>query len=150
MQKSEFWRNFWRRRKQFIDRKQQTRFAFEILFIVILFPFLFYTLVIIPPFSTMLLGKSAESLSVLFENQLNMIGSVWWVVVFILVYIALLSVWMSHRIFGPIYRLSQAVKAKLRGEEKIHCKLRKGDYFVDFASELEQLINDNKNKPSNE
>ncbi len=71
---NEFWRNFWRRKTKFIDRKQQTRFAIEVLVIMVLFPILFFTLVIVPPFSTIFLGKNAEVLSTLFINQLNMIA----------------------------------------------------------------------------
>lgn len=146
---SEFWRNFRRRKTKFIDRKQQTRFAIEVLVIMVLFPLLFYILVIIPPFSTIFLGKNAEVLSALFINQLYMIKSVWWVVVFVLVYVAILSVFMSHKIFGPIYRLSQAIRQKLNGEENIHCRLRKGDYFADFADLLRELIELDKNAAQN-
>jgi hypothetical protein len=137
---NEFWRNFRRRKTKFIDRKQQTRFAIEILVIMMLFPLLFFVLVIIPPFSTIFLGKNAEVLSALFINQLYMIRSVWWVVLFVLIYVAILSVFMSHKIFGPMHRLSQAVRAKLNGEDNIHCRLRKGDYFMDFADLLRELI----------
>jgi hypothetical protein len=141
---NEFWRNFRRRKTKFIDRKQQTRFAVEILVIMMLFPLLFFVLVIIPPFSTIFLGKNAEVLSALFINQLYMIRSVWWVVLFVLIYVAILSVFMSHKIFGPIYRLSQAIKQKLNGDENIHCRLRKGDYFIDFADLLRELIEQDK------
>jgi len=141
---NEIWRNFWRRKTKFVDRKQQTRFAIEILVIMMLFPLLFFVLVIIPPFSTIFLGKNAEVLSALFINQLYMIRSVWWVVVFVLAYVALLSVFMSHKIFGPIYRLSQAIRQKLNGDENIHCRLRKGDYFIDFADLLRELIEQDK------
>ncbi len=141
---NEFWRNFRRRKTKFIDRKQQTRFAVEILVIMMLFPLLFFVLVIIPPFSTIFLGKNAEVLSALFINQLYMIRSVWWVVLFVLIYVAILSIFMSHKIFGPIYRLSQAIKQKLNGDEDIHCRLRKGDYFIDFADLLRELIEQDK------
>ena len=141
---NEIWRNFWRRKTKFVDRKQQTRFAIEILVIMMLFPLLFFVLVIIPPFSTIFLGKNAEVLSALFINQLYMIRSVWWVVVFVLAYVALLSVFMSHKIFGPIYRLSQAIRQKLNGDENIHCRLRKGDYFIEFADLLRELIEQDK------
>jgi hypothetical protein len=141
---NELWRNFRRRKIKFIDRKQQTRFAIEILVIMMLFPLLFFVLVIIPPFSTIFLGKNAEVLSSLFINQLYMIRSVWWVVLFVLVYVVILSVFMSHKIFGPIYRLSQVIKQKLNGDENIHCRLRKGDYFIDFADLLRELIEQDK------
>jgi uncharacterized membrane protein (DUF485 family) len=140
MNTSEFWRNLRRRKTKFIDRKQQTRFAIEILVIMLLFPLLFFVLVIIPPFSTIFLGKNADVLSALFINQLYMIKSVWWVVAFVLVYVAMLSIFMSHKIFGPIYRLSQAIRQKLDGQENIHCRLRKGDYFIDFSDLLRELI----------
>lgn len=143
---NEFWRNFRRRKTKFIDRKQQTRFAGEILVIMMLFPLLFFVLVTIPPFSTIFLGKNAEVLSSLFINQLYMIRSVWWVVLFVLLYVAVLSVYMSHKIFGPIYRLSQAIRQKLNGEQDIHCRLRKGDYFIDFAELLRELIEQDQEK----
>ncbi len=143
---NEFWRNFWRRKTKFIDRRQQTRFAGEILVIMMLFPLLFFVLVTIPPFSTFFLGKNAEVLSSLFINQLYMIRSVWWVVLFVLLYVAVLSVYMSHKIFGPIYRLSQAIRQKLNGEQDIHCRLRKGDYFIDFAELLRELIEQDQEK----
>lgn len=130
------------RRVKFVDQKQQTRFAFEILVMMVLFPLLFYVLVTMKPFSTILLGKNAEVLSILFANQIEMIKSVWWVVLFVLIYVMLLSILMSHKIFGPIYRLKQAVQAKLNGDKEIYCKLRKGDYFMDFADLLGKLLNE--------
>lgn len=131
------------RRIKFVDQKQQSRFAFEILVIMMLFPVLFFVLVTIPPFSTILLGKNAEVLSTLFANQVQMILQVWWVVLFVLIYIILLSILMSHKIFGPIFRLRQAVQAKLNGEKDVYCKLRKGDYFSEFADLLGRLLNEN-------
>jgi hypothetical protein len=150
MNTSEFWRNLRRRKTKFIDRKQQTRFAVEIMVIMLLFPLLFFVLVIIPPFSTIFLGKNADVLSALFINQLYMIKSVWWVVVFVLIYVAILSVFMSHKIFGPIYRLSQAIRQKLDGETNIHCRLRKGDYFMDFSDLLRELIEMDQPKKDNQ
>ena len=137
------------RRVKFIDPKQQSRFAFEIVVIMLLFPVLFFVLVTIPPFSTIFLGKNAEVLSLLFVNQLRLFQEVWWVVAFVVGYIILLSVLLSHKIFGPIYRMKQAIQSKMNGEEKIYCKLRKGDYFVDFAEQLSKLLEQDQSSNAN-
>ena len=144
-----FWKNFWRRKKKFVDRKQQTRYAIEVMLIVVTFPILFYVLVCVPPFSIIFFGKNAETMSALYINQLQIIKSAWIPLTFCFCYVGLLSVLFSHKIFGPIFRLSQALKAKVEGKKDIYCGLRKGDYFEDFADLVDKVVNPDKEPDKN-
>ncbi len=50
------------------------------------------------------------------------------------------SIRISHRIAGPMFRFKREVKNILNGQPTLPLKLRKDDFFKEFASDLDQLI----------
>ena len=53
--------------------------------------------------------------------------------------VGIISLIYSHRIAGPIYRLTKAVEALQEGKEIGYIKVRPGDEFHDLADSLEKL-----------
>ena len=58
--------------------------------------------------------------------------------------IAIISVFLSHRIAGPIYKFEQTIKECASGENVKEIKLRKGDEFYELASAINNLIQTKK------
>ncbi|MEZ4820679.1 MAG: hypothetical protein R3A45_12660 [Bdellovibrionota bacterium] len=128
-----------RRRKKYIDPHQQTRLAFEIVLLVLIFPVLFYILTISDLWSKVFFGSRAEVMQELFLSQLLLLKQAWHVILVILVFIVFLSILFTHKIFGPIYRFKQILQAKLDGENEVYFSLRRGDYMQDFAALVQKV-----------
>lgn len=61
---------------------------------------------------------------------------------FLAAYLALcmlFGIWMSHQFIGPMVAFTRHVRELRRGNYAIRTKLRKGDEFVDFMRELNEL-----------
>ena len=54
--------------------------------------------------------------------------------------IAVISVFISHRMAGPVYKFENTIKALARGEEVKKIGLRKRDEFFDLAMAINSLI----------
>ena len=54
--------------------------------------------------------------------------------------IAILSVFISHRTAGPIYKFEQIIQALVKGKDVQEIKLRKRDEFYELASAINKLI----------
>ena len=58
--------------------------------------------------------------------------------------IAIISVFLSHRIAGPIYKFEQTIKECASGKNVKEINLRKGDEFYELASAINNLIQTKK------
>ena len=75
-----------------------------------------------------------EAVRFAFENFWFTLGS--------LVYVGILTLFFSHRIFGPIRVFDRALRQRLQDpEQPVNCSLRKGDYFQDFSKLLDRVLN---------
>ena len=54
--------------------------------------------------------------------------------------IAVLSIFISHRMAGPVYKFEQTIKALAKGNEVRELGLRKKDEFYDLAMAINSLI----------
>lgn len=50
------------------------------------------------------------------------------------------TVTFSHRFAGPMYRFRSAVRSLAEGEEFRPIKLRKGDFWEDFAKDFNEMV----------
>lgn len=58
--------------------------------------------------------------------------------------IAIISVFISHRMAGPVYKFEQTIRALSQGKEVEEIKLRKRDEFYGLATAINALINSMK------
>ena len=131
------------RKQRFIKTNQQIRFAFDLALMALLLPVFMMAVPMIPPFSSLLIGVEAETLRGLFWDLIRFNLVNWWVPLSALVLLGFVSVRLSHRVFGPIYRFEQSLLRK-KGDptEWVSFKLRTGDYFQEFSVLLEEAINE--------
>ncbi len=130
------------RKHQFIDRKQQVRFAISVMLFSLLFPLLFLGLAVSPAFSSLLIGEDAASLQPMLDQFIDFTFRHWWLALLSLVFVSVASILFSHLIFGPMRRFEIALKQKKEfPDEPVFCQLRKGDYFHEFSRLFDEVLN---------
>ena len=130
------------RKYQFIDRKQQVRFALSVALFSLLFPLLFLGLAVSPSLSGLLIGQDAARIQPMLDQFIDFSVRHWWLALLSLVFVSVASILFSHLIFGPMRRFEIALtqKKKFPGEP-VFCQLRKGDYFQEFSWLFGEVLN---------
>jgi len=130
------------RKHQFIDRKQQVRFAISVALFSLLFPLLFLGLAVSPSLSSLLIGQDAASIQPMLDQFIDFSFRHWWLALLTLVFVSVASILFSHLIFGPMRRFEIALKQKKEfPDEPVFCQLRKGDYFQEFSWLFGEVLN---------
>lgn len=97
------------------------------------------------PVSILSLFSQAERLSIrqrevfkdlLNETNRNLAGKL----VFLLVFIALGTIFLSHKIAGPLFRFQKILEGLAHGDLSLRCKLRKFDEAQPLAHTLNQTL----------
>lgn len=132
----------YRRRILFINPKFQLRFSFYVISWICALSFIYPTLIyeLYDSFTRYLArDPNGPMTSLLKENRENMI---FWLVtmqVFFLSLTFFISVFLSHRIAGPLYKLSKALNDLRNGKlNKIY--FRKFDHFKELAEEYNYAV----------
>lgn len=55
-------------------------------------------------------------------------------------FVFILSLYLTHRIAGPLYKLKKYIQEQQNGEEFIPLIFRKGDYFQDLAQDMSKFV----------
>ncbi len=130
----------WRKRK-FIDKKQQRRFALELALHAMLFPMVFLALSLAHAIANSYMGKHTKRIQPLYE-LLVFCTEHWWEFLVALAMVSGISILTSHRIVGPIRRFESALIQKAANPtEPVNCSIRSKDYFQDFAKRLHEFLN---------
>ena len=130
------------RKYQFIDRKQQVRFAISVALFSLLFPLIFLGLAVSPSLSSLLIGEDAASIQPMLDQFIDFSFRHWWLALLSLLFVSVASILFSHLIFGPMRRFETALKQKKEfPDEPVFCQLRKGDYFHDFSRLFDEVLN---------
>ncbi|MEW6556367.1 MAG: hypothetical protein AB1349_03330 [Elusimicrobiota bacterium] len=131
-------------RKQYlINKKLQLKFAVMIAIVLVV-------MLVLIEFHTYLTIKSIlpNILSATVGKLLKTIH--FWLVVNGLLYLAavcVISVFVSHKIAGPIYKFQKEIKNIIQGGDLTgHFRLRKGDELTDMAVALNNFVADLRNR----
>ncbi|MCK4799235.1 MAG: hypothetical protein KAT05_17815 [Spirochaetes bacterium] len=62
-----------------------------------------------------------------------------WTGVALIIIISIFSLFFSHRMAGPIYRMRVSLDRMLAGDNDFKVRIRKNDFFVNIVDRLEQL-----------
>ncbi len=130
------------RKYQFIDRKQQVRFAISVALFSLLFHLLFLGLAVSPSLSSLFIGEDAASIQPMLDQFIDFSFRHWWLALLSLAFVSVASILFSHLIFGPMRRFEIALKQKKESpDEPVFCQVRKGDYFHEFSWLLGEVLN---------
>ena len=133
----------WRRRNYFIKKELQGRYIFSF-FIFVIAGCILFTLI----FSLL----SADTLTIVYEDYNLRIGKTplilireilsadWIFIVTAGLSVVVISMFLTHRFAGPIYRFEKSVEEMLRGNFDFQIRLRKKDEGKELAEMMIQLI----------
>ena len=129
------------RKQKLIDKKQQLRFALELVLYAMLFPMWFLLLSLAAAVANSYMGKHTERIQPLYELLVFCTGH-WWEFLAALAMLSGISLFFSHKIVGPIHRFERALIQKTENPtEPVSCRLRSTDYFQDFSQRLHEFLN---------
>lgn len=129
------------RKRKLIDKRQQRRFALELILHAMLFPMIFMVLSLSHSIVSSYMGQHTRQIQPLYE-VLAFVTDHWWEFLVALVLVSGISILTSHRMVGPIHRFEKALIQKTENPtEPVHCRIRSRDYFQDFARRLDEFLN---------
>ncbi len=139
----------WHRRNYFIKKELQGKYIFSFFIFVIvgsiifslIFSFLSYnTLTVVYEDYNLQIGKTPL---VLFKEIL---GSHWIFIVTAGFSVVILSMFLTHRFAGPIYRFEKSVEEMIKGNFNFEIRIRKKDEGKELAYLMNQLLNNVSSK----
>jgi methyl-accepting chemotaxis protein len=135
--------NSYKRRRYLIKRDLQFRFAFVIAasmtFVIVVEYFSFYILwnVILKEVEGVPASVTASMLRELFLSMSDMLALE---SIVLLAGFAVLAIFLSHRVAGPIYRFEESARAIASGDLSFKIHLRKTDELKDLAADINNMI----------
>ena len=89
----------------------------------------------------------------IYDEFFHIAASFFYKIVIYLLFVAVISAFLSHKMAGPVYRFEQVCKAIAKGDFSQRVHLRQGDQFVELQNDFNAMmdrveadINKNKNK----
>jgi hypothetical protein len=131
-----------RRTQSFINWKQQLYFAGTLLIYSMMSIVVFCWATILPNPSFAANTQRGVFLPPVLVQFMDLCLDHWWAVLITVFFVGCSALLFSHQIFGPIRRF-EAVLLQKKGDpqQTVNCKLRRRDYFQDFAQLLEEVLN---------
>ncbi|HEC68759.1 MAG TPA: HAMP domain-containing protein [Candidatus Omnitrophica bacterium] len=133
-----------RRKQYFIDKGFQTKFIIKFCLIVILASFLITTLIFL--FSKNSTTTAIENTKVIVKRTSDfilplLVGVVLIVSVFSSLIVIIVTLFTSHKIAGPLYRLKKEIEAFSQGDFNRDFKIRSSDQLKELSQSLQNMRN---------
>lgn len=131
---------FQKRRKYYIEKKFQTKYFLLTMLLLLTYTSVFVIILFAPSILTLYfdnpLAEKVEASRVL----LLLHRKVWPAIGAVIILFGALSIFVSHRIAGPLYRLKKSLSLITQGNLNVKVKLRKGDDLNDLAEHVNILV----------
>ncbi|MEW6571045.1 MAG: methyl-accepting chemotaxis protein [Nitrospirota bacterium] len=133
----------WRRRNYFIKKELQGKYIFSF-FIFVVAGSILFTLI----FSYL----SLDTMTIVYKNHNLQLGktplilikeilSAHWIFVLTAgIAVAVISMFLTHRFAGPMYRFEKSVEEMIKGDFSFEIRLRRKDEGKEFAEKMNRLI----------
>ena len=134
----------YKRRKFFIDKQFQLKYMLLIIFLLLMYTLLFVGFLFIPQILPFMFSSPLEEQARAAEILLIYHKNIWPAVIIVIPLFGFFSLFITHKIAGPVYRLK--VKLKQMTEWNLDSKvtLRKGDDLQELADCINLLSNELK------
>jgi methyl-accepting chemotaxis protein len=137
--------NFQKRRIYYIEKKFQTKYILLTIFLLLTYTFAFIIIIFSPYILTLYfdfysLSEKAEAAKTL----LILHGRVWPGIAGVILLFGALSIFITHKIAGPLYRLKKTISEITKGNLDVKVKLRKKDDLKDLAEHVNMLADELK------
>lgn len=131
------------RKKTLINKEFQLKVASYITGLVSLFVFI-YPIIIYKVYDVVLAmigeGVNPENLEMLNASRNSVINAILFLQVILLVLVFISSIYLAHRIAGPLHKLVNSMKQGLDGALPKSLHFRRNDYFSEVAEEYTNLL----------
>lgn len=132
--------NIQKRRIYYIEKKFQTKYILLTIFLLLTYTFAFIIIIFSPYILTLSLDFYSLSEKAEAARTLLLLHSkVWPGIGGIILLFGALSIFITHKIAGPLYRLKKSLSMIVEGNLDVKVKLRKGDDLKDLAEHFNIL-----------
>jgi methyl-accepting chemotaxis protein len=132
--------NYTKRRNYYIQKKFQTKYLLLTILLLLSYTFIFIVVIFAPYMFTLYfdypLAEKAEAAKAL----LLLHGTVWPGIGGVILLFGIISIFISHKIAGPLYRLKKSLSLITEGNLNIKINLRKWDDLKDLAEHINMLV----------
>lgn len=129
-----------RRRKGLVSRRFQVGLAWRFLIVFLVLFSCGMAMIFVPSLVGVATGVHLEELEGSAAELLILHRRIWPAALFVAVGMFLYTLWLSHRIAGPVYRINTVLRQLLDGNPPPGVGLRKGDFFHETAALLDELV----------
>jgi len=131
----------YRRRNYFIDRRYQTKYIILTILLLLAYTLTLMTMIFIPYVLDLASGAPLAQQAEAARTLLELHKRIWPGVFAAIGLFSLLSIYISHQVAGPVYRIKKGIMAILDGDVSNKIHLRRRDDLKDLA-ECTDLLRD--------
>lgn len=135
----------YKRRQYYIDKKLQTKYALLTILLLMIYTLLFAIILFTPYILGLSSNNTIEEQTRAARTLLNLHASVWPALGVVIVFLSGISVFITHKIAGPVYRFKKVLSEVADGNLDIAIKLRKRDDLQDLAEDMNGIIGELRN-----
>lgn len=129
----------YKRRKFFIDRQFQLKYILLVIFMLLLYTILFVGFLFIPQLLPFMFDSPLDEQVKAAEILLLYHKHVWPAVFIVIPLFGFFSIFITHKIAGPVYRLKIRLQQMTKWDLDTKVNLRKGDDLQDLADYVNLL-----------
>ena len=132
--------NFTKRKNYFIEKKFQTKYLLLTLLLLLSYTFVFIVVIFAPYILTLYFDYPLSEKNEAARALLLLHGTVWPWIGGVILFFCMISVFISHKVGGPLFRLKKSLIRVTQGDLDVVIKLRKWDDLKDLAEHINTLI----------
>ena len=132
--------NFTKRKNYFIEKKFQTKYLLLTLLLLLSYTFIFIVVIFAPYILTLYFDYPLSEKNEAARALLLLHGTVWPWIGGVILFFCMISVFISHKVAGPLFRLKKSLIRVTQGDLDVVIKLRKWDDLKDLAEHINTLI----------
>ena len=131
-----------KRRKYFIEKKFQTKYLLLTILLLVTYTFVFLIILFAPYILTLYFDNPLVEKADASRTLLILHRNIWPAIGIVIILFAILSIFVTHKIAGPLYRLKNILSLITQGNLDVKVKLRKGDDLKDLAEHVNMLVDE--------
>lgn len=128
------------KRRRFYVHPIQKRYAFLTAILLAAYTFMIVLFLLLPPAMKLISGQSLEEKAQAAMQYIILGERIWPAIAISISILAIISVYITHKLAGPIYRFEKTAKDVINGDLSVRIRLRKKDDLKDLANLFNQLL----------
>ena len=129
----------------FIDKHFQTKYFLLTTLLLLSYTFIFAIILFLPSILTLLFDHPLDEKAEAARTFLILHGTIWPTTGAVILLFSVFSIFLTHKIAGPAYRLKHALTELIRGNLDTRIRLRKWDDLQELAAQVNLLSDDLRN-----